>query len=136
MYSVVFTLLAALQAFILPVAEEGISALDNFLLVDLGRLLMKFLLLSSTGFIVYGFIRFGIGYLPWFNREPRGYITRIMVFYLAVTFSMLLTHLFAYNRLPLGVLVDLPILNAIATLLFGSLPYFKRTLYSPQVPAR
>lgn len=132
LYSVLFTVLVALQAFILPIAEEGVSRLDNFLMVDMGRLLMKSLLLSVTGFIIYGFIRIGLGYLPWFNRESRGYVIRILVFYLTITLSMLITHLFAYDRLPLGIVVDLPIFNAIASLIFGTMPYFKRTLFSPQ----
>lgn len=132
LYSVVFSVVAALQAFILPIGNEGLSALDHFLLVDLGQLLLKSLLLSVTGFIVYGFIRYGLGYLSWFNREPRGYITRIVVFYLVITLSMLVTHLIAFDRLPIGIVVDVPVLNAIVTLVMGSIPYFKNTLFSAQ----
>lgn len=112
--------------------NEGLFVLDLFLLVDLGRLLLKSLLLSATGFIVYGFIRYGLGYLTWFNREPRGYVTRVVVYYLVITLSMLVTHLIAFDRLPIGILVDVPILNAIVVLMQGSIPYFKNTLFSAQ----
>lgn len=132
LYAVLITILASVQVLILPVAQEGISGLDNFLLVDMGRVLVKFLLLSVTGFLVYGFIRLGLGYLSWFNRASRGYITRITVFYVVITVSMLITYLFTYDALPVGIMIDLPILNAIGTLIFGSLPYFKHTLFRPQ----
>lgn len=132
LYSVVFSVVAALQVFILPMGNEGLSALDHFLLFDLVPLLLKSLLLSVTGFIVYGFIRYGLGYLTWFNREPRGYITRIVVFYLVITLSMLVTHLIAFDRLPIGIVVDVPILNAIVVLMQGSIPFFKNTLFSAQ----
>lgn len=132
LYSVVFSIVATLQVFILPMGNEGLFVLDLFLLVDLGRLLLKSLLLSATGFIVYGFIRYGLGYLTWFKRETRGYVTRVVVYYLVITLSMLVTHLIAFDRLPIGILVDIPILNAIVVLMQGSIPYFKNTLFSAQ----
>lgn len=132
LYSFLFTLLATVQSLIMPVTHADWTAFDNFLLLDIGRFMAQTLLLGITGFIIFSFVRLGLGRIAWFNAPDRGTVIRIGVFYFLMTASMLTTYVFAYNQLPLGVIIDLPILNAIACLIIGIIPYFRGTLFSPQ----
>lgn len=132
LYSVIIAVVAAVQNGILLAQRQGVSGLELWQAMDLGVVLVRFLLFTATGFVVYGFVRFGLGYLPWLNHPTKGAVIRVGVLYLLVTLSTFLTFALTYKALPFGVVVDFPIIHAIAMLIFASLPYTRKQFFSPQ----
>lgn len=124
-YAAIFTLAAALFDYAMAVYQGTFSESVTSLIIALGSVYLKALVLSGTGFIVYGFLKHGLGVIPWMNRSHNGRIVRVGLLFLLCTFSMIITYAVAAKTLPLEVMVDFPILNTVTILVFAVIPFFR-----------
>lgn len=131
-YAAIFTLAAAVFDYAIPVFEGTFSENPISLMAALGSVYLKTLVLSGTGFIVFGFLKHSLGIMPWMNRSSTGRIVRVGLLFILCTISMVITFAVAAKSLPLEVMVDLPILNTVTILIFAVIPYFREGLLGEQ----
>lgn len=131
-YAAIFTLAAALFNYAMAVYQGTFSESATSLFIALGLFYLEALVLSGTGFIVYGFLKHGLGVIPWMNRSHNGRIVRVGLLFLLCTFSMIITYAIAARSLPLEVMIDFPILNTVTILIFAVIPYFRDGLLGEQ----
>ncbi len=91
------------------------------------KLWVQIVLLTFTGFIIYIFFKFLMGDV--LRRKPKRKILLIVIFYVLMVSSYLITFSLAYKELPQQVMIDAPLMTAVVTIVMGSIPYFRKNIF-------
>ncbi len=91
------------------------------------NLWVQIVLLTFTGFIIYIFFKFLMG--DMLRRKPKRKIFLILIFYVLMVSSYLITFSLAYKELPQQVMIDAPLMTAVVSILMGSIPYFRKNIF-------
>ena len=91
------------------------------------NLWVQIVLLTFTGFIIYIFFKFLMG--DTLRRKEKKKMFLILIFYILMVLSYLITFSLAYKKLPQQVMIDAPLMTAVVTILMGSIPYFRKNLF-------
>ncbi len=91
------------------------------------NLWIQIVLLTFTGFIVYIFFKFLMG--STIRNNPKRSMLLIVIFYILMVASYLITFFLAHKQLPEQVLIDAPLMTAVVTIVMGSIPYFKKNIF-------
>ena len=123
---VIYSILLAIAFFVSNIIAQHYQFDIRMSTVNLLSNLLQFLLLTLTGFIVYGFLLFILK--DYFTQNKSRPVKGVLLYVLA-TGSFLGTYLMAYHGIKPDVLIDAPLMNAATMLVMSFIPFTAKLIY-------
>jgi hypothetical protein len=127
-YALLFTIAFTINDLIVPFVNSGIPIEWDYLTKNFGLFLVQSLLLLFTGFLVYGFLLVGFDSFLQSGKPSTRKVMKAFTLYVLTTASLLITYFISFKAMPVNFLVDAPLMNGIAMIIFILVPGINRGL--------